>query len=375
MTPSPTPSPEILDEILLSLVEGVGSRTYQRLIERFGNATAILNASRRDLSLYNFHQPNTLEQLLTARERINPVPTVELCQNNQIDIIPLQDERYPKQLKTIPDPPPLLYAQGTLLPSDAFSIAVIGTRQCSRYGKRQTEFLTKTLVQRGFAIISGLALGIDGAAHYAALQNKGKTIAVLGSGLLRVYPTKHKMLAKKIVQSGGCLLSELPPLHPPTIWSFPQRNRLVSGLSLGVLVVEAPLRSGTMITARLAGEQGRDIFAVPGSIDLINSQGCNQLIKDGAYLTESADDILNVLGPMGQSVVLPGMSTAMRHPKEISLNDVERRVLNCVGFAETSLDSIVSASGLELHQVLPALLVLKTKQIIRGLSTTRFVRM
>jgi DNA processing protein len=370
-----TLTPAILDDVLLSMVEGIGARTYQRLLERFGSATAILQAVRSDLSGFDFLKPDTLNQLLTARSRLDPMHIVELCEQDQIDIISLREERYPKPLRTIADPPPILYAKGTLLSSDAFSLAVIGTRRCTRYGERQTERLTSALVQHGFTIISGLALGIDGIAHRSALSGGGRTVAVLGSGLHRIYPPEHQQLAEKIIDSGGCVLSEYPPLHPSAKWTFPQRNRIVSGLSLGVLVIEAPLRSGAMISARLAGEQGRDIFAVPGSIESPASGGCNQLIKDGAYIVESADDILNVLGPMRQAVCLPGMEKPVRHPNEVSLNDVEHRVLQQIGKTETPLDSIVTASDLEPSQVLAALAVLEQKRIIRQLSPSAFVRM
>ena len=370
-----TPPPAILDDVLLSMVEGIGARTHQRLLETFGNATAILNASRSDLSRFDFLKPDTLAQLLTARKRLDPAHIVELCGQDQIDILTFQDERYPAQLRIIFDPPPILYAKGTLLPSDAFSIAVIGTRRSTRYGERQAERLTSALVQYGFTIISGLALGIDGVAHCAALKAGGRTVAVLGSGLHRIYPPEHKPLAQKIIDSGGCVLTEHPPLHPSAKWTFPQRNRIVSGLSLGVLVVEAPLRSGAMISARLAGEQGRDIFAVPGSIESPASSGCNKLIKDGAYIVESADDILNVLGPMRQAVLLPGIEMPVRHPNEVSLNDVEQRILQHIGRAETSLDVIAAASGLEPSQVLAALTVLEQKRIVRQITAVTFVRM
>jgi DNA processing protein len=234
--------------------------------------------------------------------------------------------------------------------------------------------LAAALVQHGFTIISGLALGIDGIAHCAALKSGGRTIAVLGSGLHRIYPQAHQPLAQKIIDSGGCILSEYPPLHPSAKWTFPQRNRIVSGLSLGVLVIEAPLRSGAMISARLAGEQGRDIFAVPGSIESPASGGCNQLIKDGAYVTESADDILDILGPMRQPVSLPGMAMPVRHPNEVSLNDVEQKVLHSIGKTETSLEVILAASGLETQQILAALAVLEQKRIIRQVSSETFVR-
>jgi len=370
-----TTNSAILDDVLLSMVEGIGARTYQRLLENFGNATAILNASRSDLNGFDFLKPDTLVQLTAARNRLDPTHIVELCEQDQIDILSLRDERYPAQLRTIADPPPILYVKGMLLPSDSFSIAVIGTRRCTRYGERQTERLTSALVQNGFAIISGLALGIDGVAHRVALKAGGRTIAVLGSGLHRIYPPEHKPLAQKIVESGGCILSEYPPFHPSAKWTFPQRNRIVSGLSLGVLVVEAPVRSGAMISARLAGEQGRDIFAVPGSIESPASSGCNQLIRDGAYITESADDILNVLGPMRQPVLLPGMEGPVRHPNEVSLNDIEHRVLQHIGKAETLLDSIITASSLEPQQVLAALTVLEQKRIIRQITSTTFARM
>lgn len=370
-----TRSSVILDDVLLSMVEGIGARTYQRLLETFGNATLILNASRSDLSGFVFMKPDTLTQLITARNRLDPTHIVELCQRSQIDIIPLGDERYPKQLRTIADPPTILYAQGTLLPSDAFSIAVIGTRRCTCYGERQTHRLTSALVQKGFTIISGLARGIDAVAHLAALNSGGRTVAVLGSGLHRIYPPEHEPLARQIIESGGCVLSEYPPLHPSAKWTFPQRNRIVSGLSLGVLVIEAPKRSGAMISARLAGEQGRDIFAVPGSIESPTSDGCHQLIREGAYVTESTDDILHVLGPMRQSVLLQGMSKSLRHPNEVSLNDVENQVLQHIEWADISFDSILAASGLEPQQVWAALAVLEQKRIIRQCSPTSFVRM
>ena len=369
-----TPS-SILDDILLSMVEGIGARTRQRLLEKFGNASAILNASRSDLGGFDFLKTDTLAQLTSARNRLDPTHIVELCEQDQIDILSLHDDRFPAPLRTIPDPPLILYTKGTLLPSDAFSIAVIGTRRSTQYGERQTERLTSALAQNGFTIISGLARGIDGVAHRAALNSGGRTIAVLGSGLHRLYPPEHEPLAQKIIDSGGCVLSEYPPLHPSTKWTFPQRNRIVSGLSLGVLVTEAPVRSGAMISARLAGEQGRDIFAVPGSIESPASSGCNRLIKDGAYIAESVDDILDVLGPMQQSVNLPGRETPVRHPNELSLNEIELEVLQHIGWTETPLDAIVSASGLEPQQITAVLSVLEQKRIIRQVTSTTCVKM
>ncbi|MDR3198015.1 MAG: DNA-processing protein DprA [Planctomycetaceae bacterium] len=369
---------ELLDTILLSMIEGVGSRTYQQLIERFGNVTGILNASYRDLSGFEFLKQDTALRLASARQNIDPNIILELCRRDQIDIITLQDPQYPEPLRTIHDPPPILYVKGTILPQDSFSIAVIGTRRSSAYGCRQADRLATALAHNGFTIISGLALGIDGIAHRAALKSNSRTLAVLGSGHRRIYPPEHEILAEQIVQSGGAVLSEYPPLHQSTKWTFPQRNRIISGLALGVLVAESPLRSGAMISARIAGEQSRDIFAVPGSIESPNSQGCHQLIRDGAYLVESVDDILNVLSPLRQKVLLfdkPQFPVPIRHPNEISLNEIESIVLRSVGMTATPFPSIVTTTGLEEQQVAAALSVLEKKRIIRQISPAVFVKM
>jgi DNA processing protein len=370
-------SAELLDDILLSMVEGVGARTYRRLLEQFGSATEILNASYRDLSGFEFLKPDTATQLASARKNFDPNVVLEFCRHHQIAIIPFPSSQYPKPLRTIHDPPPILYVKGTILPHDTFAIAVIGTRRSSAYGCRQANRLTTALANNGFTIISGLALGIDGIAHRAALKSNARTLAVLGSGHHRIYPPEHETLAEQIVQSGGAVLSEYPPLHQSAKWTFPQRNRIVSGLSRGVLVVEAPLRSGSMISARIAGEQGRDLFAVPGSIESPYSQGCHQLIRDGACLVESVDDILNVLSPLRQKVLLPNMTQLpdpIRHPNETSLNEIELTVLRFVGTSPTPFCDITTTSGLEAQQVATALSVLEKKRIIRLVSPTVFVK-
>ncbi len=368
----PEPSPELLDELLLSLVEGIGPRTYRLLLERFGSVTKILSATSGELKQFNFHIPGTAERIVSARNRIDPTAVCELCRREGINIVSVRDKNYPEQLKSIHDPPPILYVFGSMLPQDAFSIAVVGTRRMTSYGERQTERLTTAISHAGMTVLSGLALGIDTIAHRAALDAGGRTIGVIGSGLLRFYPPQNRELARRIVESGGAVISELPPLHESARWAFPQRNRIVTGLSLGVLVIEAPLRSGAMISARLAGEQGRDIFAVPGSIESDASRGTNQLIRDGAYLTESVDDIVNVLGPMSRSVPLPCRPDAIRHPNEISLNEIEQFVLRQIKTVPTTIKSI---EGLAPHQIHAALGTLEEKRIIRRVSTTAVVRM
>jgi DNA processing protein len=365
----------LFDDIILSQVEGIGSLTYHRLIEHFGSSTAILDASESDLNRFDFLKANTASRIVSARKIIDPAVTTELCKRESIDIIPIYDKRYPEQLKTLTDPPPLLYVRGELLPSDSFSIAVVGTRRISSYGERQTYRLSTAISKAGFTVISGLAIGVDGKAHQAVLDVGGRTIAVLGSGLLQVYPPEHTKLAERIVQSGGAIISEYAPLMRSTKWTFPQRNRIVCGLVLGVVVVEAPLKSGAMISARLAGEQGKDIFVVPGSIESELSRGCHQLIRDGACLLESVDDILNVLGPMRKPVSLLGLDNSIRHPREIVLNDIEREVLKHVGETSSSLDSIVLATGFSTTQVIAALCSLEDKRIIRQLNPISVVRL
>ena len=206
--------------------------------------------------------------------------------------IHFEDENYPRLLKEIYDPPQQLYCLGESKAREKFPLAVVGTRKISFYGRKTTEYLVNGLCQAGLTIVSGLALGVDGLAHQIALENGTKTIAVLGSGLDTVYPPAHKKLAKRIVDSGGALVSEYPPKTQPSKMTFPARNRIVAGISLGVLVIEAPMKSGALITARFALEQGREVFAVPGSIYSENSQGCNLLIKTGAKPVTKVEDIL-----------------------------------------------------------------------------------
>ena len=368
-------TPELLDDILLSMVEGVGARTYQRLLERFGNSTAILNASKSDLGGFEFLKSDSIHRLLSARDCYDPASVLDLCRHEGIEVLSLRSPDYPEPLRTIHDPPPLLYVRGTLMTQDVFSLAVIGTRRITAYGRRQTERLTKALSRSGFTVISGLARGVDAVAHRTALMSGGRTLAVLGSGHSRLYPPEHEDLAEEIVRSGGAVLSEYPPLHPSATWTFPQRNRIVSGLSLGVLVVEAPLRSGAMISARLAGEQGREIFAVPGSIESDASKGCHQLIRDGACLVDSVDDILNVLGPMIRSASLPGYPMPIRHPNEVSLNEIEQEVLRHIGTKKTTIETLADSSGLAVHQIAAVLNVLEEKRIVRFVSQNAVVRM
>ncbi len=373
---------ELVDEIILTMVDGVGSLTIRRLYEHFGDAASILSASSEALQAVGGIGPKIAAQIAAARETCCPDGLIELCRREKIDLISLRDSRYPELLKTIYDPPPILYLKGTLDQRDALALAVVGTRRMSPYGRKQTTRLAGELAKYGITIVSGLAKGIDGVAHRAALAAGGRTLAVLGGGLLRMYPKEHAGLAEEIAENGA-VISEYHPLMEPNKGTFPQRNRIVTGMSLGVLVVEAPKKSGAMITARCAYEQGREVFAVPGSLDSENSRGCLQLIADGAKLTESVDDILESLGPLLKPIVSPTASPTapstidarLRSPRDLQLNEIEEQILQAVGTAATALESIVERTRLSQHQVVAALFVLERMELVRRLeSPDRFAR-
>ncbi len=212
-----------------------------------------------------------------------------------IQTIIIKNKDYPKLLKKIYDPPQKLYIAGELKKEEKYPLAIVGTRKISNYGQQMTRLFAEALAEAGITIISGLALGVDGLAHQIALEKKARTIAVLGSGLNIIYPPTHQKLAQEIVKSGGAVISEYSPNTGPTKKTFPARNRIISGLSLGVLVIEAPLRSGALITARTAIEQGREVFVIPGRINDFNSEGCNYLIKMGARLVTNPEEIIETI--------------------------------------------------------------------------------
>ena len=372
-TPSTTSAKEsdlLRDEVLLSLVEGLGSLTITRLLERFGTAKDTLAAKREQLLTIPGIGAKTADQILSVRSRHDPDKLIERCQQEGIDILTRDDVRYPRRLLEIDDPPFILYALGQRLPQDDLAIAVVGTRGCSLYGRRQTETLVRGLTCAGVTIVSGLALGIDGIAHEAALRAGGRTIAVLGSGLLNIYPANHLELAKKIANR-GVLYSEFPPLTAPIAGNFPRRNRIVSGLTLGVLVVETARRGGSLITARLAMEQNREVFAVPGPIDSESSRGCHQLIKDGAKLVETPGDILDELGPLPSDVpsTVPSQpsqsqESPARRAAELTLDESQKEILSLITTTPVLIDDIINQSEMSTSQIMMILGALELKRII-----------
>ena len=364
-------SPDLKSLMRLCLVEGVGPRIQQTLIERFGSAAGVLAASRAELRA----MPGVgakLAERLTQANATDVEQELDLCRRHGVRILARGSQDYPRLLKEVPDPPALLYVRGEMVPADGLALAVVGSRRATHYGKRQAERLAGSVARAGLMVVSGLARGIDAAAHRAALDAGGRTLAVLACGLAQVYPPEHEPLAEEVA-AHGAVISEMPMLCEPRGGFFPQRNRIISGLSLGVLVVEAGPRSGALITARHAMEQGREVFAVPGPIDSPNSQGTNRLIADGAKLVQSVDDILEELGPLVEATPGPG-GRDVHHPAELQLNDHERRVLDLIGTQPTDVDSLITASGLPVQQVLSILTVLEMRRLVNRLSANVFSR-
>ncbi|HEX5443532.1 MAG TPA: DNA-processing protein DprA [Pirellulales bacterium] len=368
----PPAEDDVADVLLLSLVSGIGPRLRQALLGRFGTARSVLAAPASLLRTVPGIGTKLAGALTQARQQIDVAAEIALCRERQIAIVSQRDPAYPRSLREIADPPGVLFVRGALAPRDALAVAIVGARHATRYGLAQAERLAASLSRAGLTIVSGLARGIDGAAHRGALSAGGRTIAVLGSGVLNIYPPEHQELAQQVMAQGA-VLSEAPVRAAPMSGMFPQRNRLISGMTLGVIVVEAARQSGALITARHAMEQGREVFAVPGRVDSRMSHGCHQLLRDGAKLVESPEDVLEELGPLVAAAPRDD-GPPVRHPAELLLNEVEQAVLAAIGDETTSVDQVVAASGLPTQQVLATLSVLEIRRIVRRISGSLVAR-
>jgi DNA processing protein len=359
-------STEKLDTMLLSMVSGVGPRIFMELIQRFDTPSNALNATLAELQSTPCIGSKLSHRIALARQQIDVDNELKICRENNVQLLFTGDDNYPKTLYDIPDPPVLLFLKGTSEPADSLAVAIVGSRRASSYGRAQANRLARELTNSGFVVVSGLARGIDAAAHKSAIQQEGRTIAVLGSGVLNIYPPEHNELANDVCQN-GCLISESPPLRQPFSGAFPQRNRIITGLSLGVVVVEASARSGALISARHALEQGKEVFAVPGRVDSNESKGCHQLIRDGAKLVESIDDILEELGPLAHATQKENGNVIL-HPAELQLNEIENNVLMQIEIEPTSIDDICHNANLPIHQILATISVLEMKHLVQRLS-------
>jgi len=365
------PPDDLRGHVRLACVPGIGSRLRRLLLERFGSPEGVFTASADEIASVGRISRKLATALPTLANHSTADDVIALCRKRSVDILLEGQDGYPSLLSRIEDPPGLLFARGVLLPQDSLSVAIVGARHATAYGLKVAEQLGAGLARAGYTVVSGLARGIDAAAHRGALRAGGRTIAVLGSGVLNVYPPEHGDLALEIIDSGA-VISELPPLTDPNVGTFPQRNRIVSGLSLGVVVVQAAERSGALITTRLAAEQGREVFAVPGPIDCRMSRGCHRLIRDGAKLVESVDDILEEFGPLFETATTADGRT-VKSAAELQLGEIERQVLDaCDSLAEggskpVNVDDVISSSGLAVSQVLATVGVLEMRRLIRRL--------
>lgn len=348
--------------IRLAMVPGIGPKTMLRLMEAFSSAENALTATLSQLSRVHRVGPKLAAAIRDANHDGMASRILDHCYENSIDILLPWDRTYPRLLGEILDPPLILFAKGAFRPSDSLAIGIVGTRHATHYGRQMAERVTTGLCKYQLTIVSGLARGIDAVCHRAAIEASGRTIAVLGGSLSEIYPPEHKELAQHVSEN-GVLLSETPPFSKPKAGVFPQRNRIISGLSLGVVVVEAADRSGSLITARHAGEQGRDVFAIPGPVTSRTSRGCHQLIRDGAVLIQDADDIIEHLGPMAfRTEVSPGV--IVHKPSELQLNEIEQRVLLAIDVQATDIDQVISRSELPVPRVLSTISVLELKGLV-----------
>lgn len=371
VTPEPL-DPELRDRLLLSLIPGIGPRTQRALLDRFTTAAQVLAAGRSELSGVRGVGPKLVSAIEEGRRGIDVDDFLARCDKLGVRLLTRRAAEYPAALQEIPDPPEVLYVRGRLEPVDALAVAIVGSRHATHYGLAQAERLAGSLARAGLTIVSGLARGVDAAAHRAALAAGGRTLAVLASGVARIYPPEHEELAEEIAGSGA-VVSEASIDAQPLAGAFPQRNRIISGLSLGVIVVEASDRSGALITARHAGEQNREVFAVPGRVDSRMSRGCHRLLRDGAKLVETADDVLEELGPLAAPSVGP-QGQVVRHPGELRLNELEQRILAAVPTEPITIDEVIGVSGAPAPQVLSTLSVLEMRRLVRRLGGSRVVR-
>ncbi len=366
-------SQETISLITLSLIEGVGSAVIQKLLGFFGSAEEVLTASYQDLSQIMGLTPNICRQIVALRGDVPLEKELGLIEQHACHIITIHDDAFPERLRSIFDPPQILYVKGELPPQDALVIAVVGSRRATTYGKTVCDQLSRQLVANGFTVVSGFARGIDSAAHRGVLEAGGKTIAVMGNGLSVIYPAENKQLMEQLTASGAAI-SEFPITTPPMATNFPRRNRVISGLSLGTLVVEASENSGSLITARLAAEQGREVFAVPGDIFSKMSKGTHNLIKQGAVLVESVGDILDALSldvPRAKDVK---PISQVERPPSVKLGDEEQAIWNALSHGSTHIDEIARNSNLPPNKVSSILVMLELKGIVQQLPGKMFAR-
>jgi DNA processing protein len=362
-----TLSPELHDLLALHLVPGLGPRLTAALLERFGAAGAVLRATPDQLREVPHIGDKTAHDLHRAMRTVDVQAELELIERFQVSLLALGSPEYPPPLANIPGPPHLLYVRGGPWEArDARAVALVGSRSCTSYGRRVAERLAEGLVRAGYTVVSGLARGIDSVAHRAALKAGGRTLAVLANGLSSVYPPEHADLAAE-VQQAGALISEGSMTMEPMAGMFPARNRIISGLSRGVVVIEAAQRSGALITASHAADQGRAVFAVPGAVDSAASDGVHGLLRKGAVLVRRVEDILEELDGVAAA-------TPVSKPPPPELDAAERRIWDFLAEQSRHIDEMTRHLGMAIPELTRTLMLLEMKKVIRRLPGNMYER-
>ena len=375
----------IKDWVELNMTPGIGPRVAAKLLERFGSAEAVYNATRTELEQLRL-LPESIDTIISRDLQARAEAEIHTVRKLDADILLLDDGVYPPALREIFDPPIVIYVKGAWsICLDQPCVGIVGSRKCSSYGQNAALMLARDLAQRGVTIVSGFARGIDASAHRGALEAGGRTVAVLGTGIDECYPRDHQRLAREVLDSGGAFVTQFPLSTPPVSENFPYRNRIISGLSLGVVVVEASENSGSLITARLAMEQNREVFAVPGNITSRNSFGTNYLIKGaGAKLVQQWQDIATELPPQIAAKLLPPPFGEKKKEKSLAdrlefvpagLSQPESLVFRALTpDSPTHLDALFEKSRLPISELTAALLSLEMRELIRQLPGRCFVR-
>jgi DNA processing protein len=383
MAQVPENSRDIEKWLKLAHADEVGPVTFGKLLKRFGSVDAVLGASVSGLMKVEGIGAKTAERIAASRDKLDSGAELELAAKIGVWIVHLEDARYPPALRQIYDPPPVLYVKGTLDRADNLAIGIVGCRRCSLYGQEQSSRLAHLLAAAGFTIVSGMARGIDTAAHTGALAAQGRTLAVQGCGLSRVFPPENAKLFDLISASGACI-SELPLRAEPLAENFPPRNRIIAGLSLGTIVVEASLRSGALITAQAALESNREVMAVPGKVDSPVSQGPHRLIKEGAKLIETVEDVMEALGYIGDQLkdhtaltakeTTQKVETPLFEATKFNLKGHEKTIYDALGKDPLHIDQLIADTSLPAGAVNASVVSLRLKGLIKQLPGNLFVK-
>jgi len=376
-------SADIEKWLKLVRADKVGPATFAKLTKYFGSVDRALGVSVSELARIEGISPGKAHSIAGTRDKFNAAAELELAERLGVWIINLDDERYPPVLRRIYDPPPVLYIKGTLTRQDNLAVAIVGSRRCSLYGQEQSSRFAHLLSSAGLTIVSGMARGIDTAAHQGALSATGRTIAVQGCGLANIFPPENKKLFELIAQSGACI-SELPLKYEPLPENFPPRNRIIAGLALGTIVVEAGFNSGALITAGAALDNGREVMAVPGKIDSPLSRGAHQLLKQGARLVESVEDVTEAMGQIVEQLK-DHISKAANKAQEMAdrslfdasqlkLSPDEKVAYSCLDREPKHIEQIIADADLPPGSIHSALVSLRLKGLIKQLPGSFFAR-